>query len=98
MSANNQEYSSALAFAQVRNYYENQLNNKRRRIQFNIGRLNNIQRELNNLEASRLPRPRNERAERINQLKAKVAEVKETIRKLEDEEQTLQSWVDQSYL
>ena len=98
MSANNQEYSSALAFAAVRNYYENKLNNMRRRIQFNIGRLNNIQRELANLEASRLPRPRNEKAERILQLKTKIEEVQETIRKLEEEEQTLQSWVDQSYL
>ena len=99
MSANNQEeYSSALAFAAVRNYYENKLNNMRRRIQFNLIRLNNIRRELANLEASRLPRPRNEKAERMLQLKTKIVEVLVTIRKLEEEEQTLQSWVDQSYL
>ena len=58
MSANNQEYSSALAFAQVRTYYENKLNNLRRRIQFNVGRLNNIQRELATLEETPLPRPK----------------------------------------
>ena len=120
MSANNQEYSSALAFAQVRAYHEDKLNNLRRRIQFNVGRLNNIQRELATLEETPLPRPkvippsiRNpfevvdvsdqmaniaERAERIRQLKATITEVKETIRKLEEEEQTSQSWVDQSYL
>lgn len=104
--------------AAVRNWFESKLNNKRRRIQFNIGRLCNIQRELAILEAAPLPRPKvisptsrnpfgvvdisdqitaiTERGERIAQLKAKIAEVNETIRVLEHEEKELQTWVDQN--
>lgn len=104
--------------AAVRNWFDTKLNNKRRRIQFNIGRLCNIRRELAILEATALPRPkvispttRNpfsvvdisdqmaniaERGERIAQLKAKIAEVTETIRELEHEEKALQTWVDQN--